>query len=151
MAPMPEPAELRPKSGTLVVRGTRSEPAPVRAGSPSRPRAARFSTQRPHVALLVETSLASGRDILRGIARYVREHEPWALYHEPRSLEETLPSWLRHWQGDGIIVRAQNDLIARGVQATGIPAVDVLAWRRRRACRWCTWRIARFRPWRRST
>jgi LacI family transcriptional regulator len=86
----------------------------------------RFARPRPHVALLVETSLASGRDILRGIARYAREHEPWALYHEPRSLEETLPSWLRDWKGDGIIVRAQNDRIARAVQATGIPAVDVL-------------------------
>jgi LacI family transcriptional regulator len=91
-----------------------------------RHRAARFTAQRPHVALLVETSLASGRDILRGIARYVREHEPWALYHEPRSLGATLPSWLRQWRGDGIIVRAQNDRIARAVQATRIPAVDVL-------------------------
>ena len=94
--------------------------------SAPRRRSPRFTAQRPHVALLVETSLASGRDILRGIARYVREHEPWALYHEPRSLEETLPSWLRRWKGDGIIVRAQNDRIALAVQATAIPAVDVL-------------------------
>ena len=36
-------------------------------------------TPRRRVALLVETSLASGRDILRGIARFVREHEPWVL------------------------------------------------------------------------
>ena len=88
--------------------------------------AARFPQRRPHVALLVETSLASGRDILKGIARYVREHEPWSLYHEPRSLEESLPAWLRHWKGDGIIVRVQNWRIARMVEATGIPAVDVL-------------------------
>jgi LacI family transcriptional regulator len=86
----------------------------------------RFAKGPRHVALLVETSLASGRDILRGIARYVREHEPWALYHEPHSLEETLPSWLHKWQGDGIIVRVQNDRIARAVKATGIAAVDVL-------------------------
>jgi LacI family transcriptional regulator len=94
--------------------------------SPLRRRAARFSARRPHIALLVETSLASGRDILRGIARYVREHEPWALYHEPRGLEASLPAWLRQWRGDGIIVRAQNDRIAQAVQATAIPAVDVL-------------------------
>ena len=93
---------------------------------PARGKPPRFARRRPHVALLVETSLASGRDILRGIARYVREREPWALYHEPRSLEENLPSWLRQWKGDGIIVRAQNDVIAQAVQATGIPAVDVL-------------------------
>lgn len=81
---------------------------------------------RRHVALLVETSLASGRDILCGIARYVREHEPWALYHEPRSLEESVPRWLRSWKGDGIIARIQNPSIAAAVKATGLPVVDVL-------------------------
>lgn len=80
----------------------------------------------PHVALLVETSLAPGRDILSGIAQYLREHQPWALYHEPRSLAEGLPSWLRKWKGNGIIVRAQNRDIARAVKATGLPVVDVL-------------------------
>lgn len=81
---------------------------------------------RPHVALLVETSLGSGRDILRGIARYVREHQPWALYHEPRGLEESVPRWLRAWKGDGIIARLQNARIAQEVLAAGIPTVDVL-------------------------
>lgn len=80
----------------------------------------------PHVALLVETSLAPGRDILSGIAQFLREHQPWALYHEPRSLAEGLPSWLRKWKGNGIIVRAQNKEIARAVKATGLPVVDVL-------------------------
>jgi LacI family transcriptional regulator len=80
----------------------------------------------PRVALLVETSLASGRDILRGIARYVREHGPWSLYHEAHSLEAGLPRWLAGWDGDGIIVRVQSPRIAAGVEATGIPAVDVL-------------------------
>jgi LacI family transcriptional regulator len=78
------------------------------------------------VALLVETSLAPGRDILRGIARYVREHGPWALYHEPRSLTDKLPRWLRTWRGDGIIARVQTREIADAVKATGLPAVDVL-------------------------
>lgn len=81
---------------------------------------------RRRVALLIESSLASGRDILRGIARYVREHEPWALYYEPRSLEETLPRWLRDWDGDGIIARIQTPRMAREVGAAGIPVVDVL-------------------------
>ena len=61
-----------------------------------RPRAA------PRVALVIETSLASGRDILRGIARYAREHGPWSIYHEPRSLEESVPGWLRDWDGDAL-------------------------------------------------
>ena len=81
---------------------------------------------RPHIALLVETSLASGRDILRGIARYVREHEPWALYHEPHGLEKSVPRWLRGWKGDGIIARIQSRHMAKELAATGIPVVDVL-------------------------
>ncbi len=82
--------------------------------------------RHPHVALLIETSLASGRDILRGVARYVREHQPWALYHEPRGLEEFVPRWLRRWKGDGIIARVQTRSMARKLAASGIPVVDVL-------------------------
>ncbi len=85
----------------------------------------------PHVALLVETSLGSGRDILRGIARYAREHGPWSLYHEPRSLEDSVPGWLRDWDGDGIIARVQNAQIAKAVLASSVPAVDVLGVARR--------------------
>ena len=84
-------------------------------------------TQQP----LIETSLASGRDILRGIARYVREHGPWSIYHEPRSLEESVPRWLRNWDGDGIIARLQNRQIAEAVVSSRIPAVDVLGVVRR--------------------
>lgn len=86
----------------------------------------RSRRRRPHVALLVETSLASGRDILRGIARYVREHRSWALYHEPHGLEDSVPRWLRRWRGDGIIARVQTARMAQEIAATGIPVVDAL-------------------------
>ena len=86
----------------------------------------RAQTRRPRVALIVETSLASGRDILRGIARYLRRHGPWSIYHEPRALEESVPPWLLQWQGDGIIARIQNQPIADAVVAAGLPVVDVL-------------------------
>lgn len=87
---------------------------------------ARRNRVAPHVALLVETSLASGRDILRGIARYVREHQPWSLYHEPHGLEKSVPRWLRAWKGDGIIARIGSRRMAQQLAATGIPVVDVL-------------------------
>ncbi len=90
-----------------------------------RPSPSEFSL-RPHVALLVETSLASGRDILRGVARWVREHQPWALYIEPRSLESALPHWLDGWEGQGIIARVQSRAMAQQLRATGLPVVDVL-------------------------
>lgn len=88
--------------------------------------ASKVGRRAPHVALLVETSLGPGRDILRGITRYVREHEAWSLYHEPRSLAECIPTWLNSWKGDGIIARVQTPEIAEAVRATGIPVVDVL-------------------------
>jgi LacI family transcriptional regulator, galactose operon repressor len=86
----------------------------------------RTQPKRPRVALIVETSLASGRDILRGIARYLRVHGPWSIYHEPRALEESVPPWLTQWRGDGIIARIQNQPIADAVVSTGLPVVDVL-------------------------
>ena len=86
----------------------------------------RVPLRRPRVALIVETSLASGRDILCGIARYLRAHGPWSIYHEPRSLEESVPPWLLDWRGDGIIARIQNRPIAEAVIAAGLPVVDVL-------------------------
>jgi len=83
-------------------------------------------SQRPHVALLVETSLISGREILRGISQYAREHGPWIIYHEPRSLEAAAPAWLKTWRGEGLVVRLDNQLLAKTVRHTGLPAVDVL-------------------------
>ena len=80
----------------------------------------------PHVALFVETSLASGRDILQGIARYVRENGPWLLYHQARSLEDKPPAWLKGWKGHGIIARVQTRAMARAIAQTGMPVVDVL-------------------------
>ncbi len=80
----------------------------------------------PHVALLVETSLGSGRDILRGIAAYARQQRNWSLFHEPRGLEESAPDWLKGWKGDGIIARVQTPQLAEAVKATGLPVVDVL-------------------------
>jgi LacI family transcriptional regulator len=81
---------------------------------------------RPHVCLIVETSLGSGREMLRGIAQYVREFGPWSIYHEPRSLSDAVPTWLKNWRGDGILVRLQNARITEAVLATGLPAVDLL-------------------------
>lgn len=79
-----------------------------------------------HVALIIESSLAAGRGMLRGIGQYVREHEPWSIYYEPRALEEPPPVWLERWRGDGIIARLSNRRIAAAVAKTGLPAVDLL-------------------------
>ncbi len=90
-----------------------------------RPRKASLRKRRK-VALLVETSLAPGREILRGIAHYVREQGTWSVFHQPRGLEESVPRWIRRWEGDGIIARVQNERIAQAVESSPVPVVDVL-------------------------
>ena len=82
--------------------------------------------QRPRVALIIESSFASGRGMFCGIAEYVRQHGPWSIYSEPRGLEEPPPAWLADWRGDGIIARLSNRRIAAAVVNSGIPAVDML-------------------------
>ena len=81
--------------------------------------------QKPRVALIVETSLASGRAILAGIGRYLHEHGAWAVVLEPRDLECS-PEWLRDWKGDGIIVPLRNESFVKAMSAAGVPVVDVL-------------------------
>lgn len=78
----------------------------------------------PRVALLIESSRAYGRDLLHGIASYVREHGPWSVYFQECKLGE-LPSWLDDWQGDGLIVRIESREMADFVRNKRLPAVDV--------------------------
>lgn len=77
------------------------------------------------VAVLVETSRGHGRQIIDGIARYSAEHGPWSLRLEPRNLNDPPPRWLKTWRGDGIIVRCESAAMAKAVQATGLPVIDV--------------------------
>jgi len=78
------------------------------------------------VALLVETSLGSGREILRGIAGFAHEEGTWELSHGARGLEEAYPDWLRCWRGDGVIARIQHPSMADRLRDLKIPVVDVL-------------------------
>lgn len=84
---------------------------------------------RPSVALLIETSNSYARGLLRGIVSYIREHQSWSVHLPEQGRGATPPAWLSRWQGDGLIVRIENDVIARAVQNTGLPVVDVSAAR----------------------
>ncbi|WP_435018195.1 substrate-binding domain-containing protein [Tundrisphaera sp. TA3] len=78
----------------------------------------------PHVALIVETSMAYGREILHGVAQYIRGHGPWTVYFEQRSLLDPAPSWFRDWEGDGIIY-GSSFRGSRLAHASGIPTVSL--------------------------
>jgi LacI family transcriptional regulator len=83
----------------------------------------------PHVALLVETSRSYGRDILRGVNRWMQERGPWSVFLELRGLDSSVPRWLRGWQGDGILSRTGSAAMDKAIAATGLPAVELRASR----------------------
>lgn len=79
----------------------------------------------PQVAMLVDTSRSYGRDIVRGIRRYVAEHGPWSLYLESRDLKSSFPEWLKKWPGDGILARTVDPLLLRQLKATKLPVIEM--------------------------
>jgi LacI family transcriptional regulator len=85
-------------------------------------------TTRPRrlwrVAVLIESSRAYGRELIAGIARYSRERGNWVLHFEPRGLEAP-PTWLREWEGDGILARFPSPKAASLLPAFPIPVVDL--------------------------
>lgn len=85
--------------------------------------------RRQRVALLIETSNAYARGVLRGVVSFIREHEPWSFYLFEQARGDDPPSWLNHWDGDGIIARIESRRIARAVLNSKLPAVDVGAGR----------------------
>ncbi|WP_397384253.1 substrate-binding domain-containing protein [Prosthecobacter sp.] len=90
------------------------------------PKAPRSKPARiPQVAVLVDTSRSYGRDIVRGIRRYVAEHGPWSLYLEPRDLRSRFPDWLKDWPGDGILSRTVDAAMLRQLKATKLPVIEL--------------------------
>lgn len=79
----------------------------------------------PHVALMVETSLSYGRQILSGITRYLRAHPPWSVYLEQRELGAAPPPWLKNWRGDGIICRSTRSLLSDFLSRSRVPFVNL--------------------------
>lgn len=77
------------------------------------------------VVVLVESSRAYGRGLLRGIAQYNREQGPWSLYLQPHGLGAPPPPWLQTWQGDGILARICDRTMARAVLRWRRPVVDL--------------------------
>ncbi len=81
------------------------------------------------VALLIETSNAYSRGILRGIAAYMQEHGRWSVQLAESSRGSSPSAWLRHWRGDGVIARIENRNISEALAPLDIPIVDVSASR----------------------
>jgi LacI family transcriptional regulator len=78
-----------------------------------------------HVAILIETSRAYGRGLLRGVAQYNRERGGWSTYFQPHGLDDPAPRWLKDWKGDGILARIENRRMAETVLKAGVPTVNL--------------------------
>ena len=78
-----------------------------------------------HVAILIETSRAYGRGLLRGISRYHRERAQWSTYFQPQGLGDPPPPWLANWRGEGILARIDNQALARAVSRSRLPVVNL--------------------------
>lgn len=79
----------------------------------------------PHVAVLIETSRSYGRGLLRGVRRYLAEHDPWSVFMELRALDSKPPLWLKNWRGDGILTRTGTRAMADAVRRVGVPTVEL--------------------------
>ncbi len=83
----------------------------------------------PKVALLIETSNAYARGLLHGVYTWIRENQPWSIYLAEHGRGDQAPTWLKKWDGDGIIARIENASIAEPLAKLKIPIVDVSAAR----------------------
>lgn len=80
------------------------------------------------VTLLIETSRAFGRDLLKGIARYSKIHGPWSFFRETRGLKSAIPH-LKRWEADGIIMR--NTPISSKLLDFKLPVITVLHYQKK--------------------
>ena len=79
-----------------------------------------------NIAVLIESSRAYGRELIRGVSQYSHEHAYWTVSFTPSGLEEMPPSWFKYWKGDGILARISNRRMADAVlQHAGVPAVEL--------------------------
>ena len=85
----------------------------------------RSKSRQRRVALLIESSRAYARELIRGVARYNREQARWLLEFTPRGLDEPPPAWLKGWKGDGILARVNDRRMASALLKKGVPVVDL--------------------------
>jgi LacI family transcriptional regulator len=82
-------------------------------------------SNRPRVALLIESSRGYGRGLLEGIAHYRRSHGNWSVFFQERRRGDPMPEWLKGWTGQGIIARVEDRRLAQAILKLKIPAIDL--------------------------
>jgi LacI family transcriptional regulator len=77
------------------------------------------------IILQIDISEQYGQSLLKGIARYSKEHGPWVFCRMPQFYRETLGmegivNFAREWEANGIIAQLYNDLDIKKITDAGI-------------------------------
>lgn len=77
------------------------------------------------IILLIDISEEYGQDLLKGIAKYSKEHGPWVfcrmpLFYREKLGMEGIVDFAREWGADGIIAQLYNDQDIKKVLEAGI-------------------------------
>lgn len=125
---------MNPSESVPALGSSSRSPQRKRRASPSgSPSARSTGSERGEtarrVALLIETSNAYARGLLRGVISYIREQKPWSIYLAEHGRGDRPPAWLNGWNGDGIIARIETPAIANALRHLRVPIVDVSAAR----------------------
>lgn len=90
-----------------------------------------MTTTYRQVLVLVETSNAYGRDILKGVMQYVQhlsleKRTPWWVKFEYRGPFDGIPRDFTSWHGDGILSRCNTLELYNQLQKKRVPIVELL-------------------------
>ncbi len=100
-------------------------PQPAQADSLDSPVQLPVGAKLRNVALLIGTSGAFGRGMLRGIAKFNRENGRWSTFFHPQGDANAIPIWLRNFKGDGVLAMIMNAEMSRTLQRMKIPVVNL--------------------------
>ena len=85
----------------------------------------RKNRSQHHVALLIESSRSYARELLIGIAKYVRIHGSWSVEFQEGTPIESIPEWFASRRWNGVIAEVNNTVIAKAIRECGAPVVDI--------------------------
>lgn len=80
------------------------------------------------IILMIDFAESYSKDLLKGIARYSKEHGPWVFCRMPLFQRETkgmdgIFEWAKEWGADGIIGQMYNDPKVELFKEAGIPII----------------------------
>ena len=80
------------------------------------------------IILLSDFAEEYGKNLLRGIARYSKDHGPWTFCRMPGYYRDTIGidgivAWAKEWKADGIIGQFYNHEEVARLKRAGIPVI----------------------------